>query len=76
MKHQSTEFDLSHYEISGRHDVRPLVINTLMTYLQLARILETTGPFYTAYQFKPMRPSKAILAAYPPNSADFLKSLF
>ena len=46
-------FDVSTYDLSGDHDIRPLVVETLLTYLELEGILESTGPFYTEYKFKP-----------------------
>jgi ATP-dependent DNA helicase RecQ len=39
------EFDLSIYELSRTHDVRPHVVSTLLTYLELLEIIETTARF-------------------------------
>ena len=76
VKRQDTTFDLSHYEISQQNDVRPLVINTLMTYLQLAGIIETTSPFYNEYLFKPKTTAAAILSKFSGDPYDFLKGVF
>ena len=51
------EFDLSLYDLSRAHDVRPLVVDTLLTYLELADVIESTEPFYNEYQFAPLKPS-------------------
>ncbi|MFT7511286.1 MAG: ATP-dependent DNA helicase RecQ [Candidatus Omnitrophota bacterium] len=71
-----TEFSLSHYEISGQNDVRPLVVSTLMTYLSLDGLIETTSPFYTGYQFAPKRSQNQILGAFKGDPLNFLTRLF
>jgi len=47
----ASEFDVSVYELSRAHDVRPVVVETLLTYLELADVIEATEPFYNEYQF-------------------------
>jgi ATP-dependent DNA helicase RecQ len=42
-------FDVSTYELSGAHDIRPLVVDTVLTYLELDGVIESTGPFYSEY---------------------------
>ncbi len=69
-------FSLSIHETSGNCDIRPLVVNTLLTYLELEGILESTGPFYTSYKFIPHRPSAEILARFDPERAAFLRNMF
>src|SRR6202035_2316742 len=44
------QFDVSLYELSRTHDVRPLVIETLLTHLELEDVIEATEPFYNEYQ--------------------------
>ena len=75
LKHDG-EFDVSLYELSRFHDVRPLVVTTLLAYLELADVIETTAPFYTEYQFQPLKPSKEILAKFDAERAEFLGQLF
>ncbi len=70
------EFDVSTYELSRTYDLRPLVLNTLLTYLELAGVLEATNSFYNEYQFQPLRPSAEILARFDPERASFLHELF
>src|SRR5262249_44116571 len=53
--------DVSLHDLAGNHDVRPLVINTLLTYLELDGYLESGTPFYARYQFQPQATSKEIL---------------
>ncbi len=69
-------FDISLYELSTKHDIRMLVVKTLLTYLELKNVLESTGPFYSEYKFKPLRTSEEIFARVGEQRADFLKKLF
>lgn len=69
-------FDVSAYELSGRHDIRPLVVETLLTYLELAAVIHSTGPFYNEYKFQPHRPSTEILKHFDPRRVEFLKRVF
>jgi ATP-dependent DNA helicase RecQ len=69
-------FDLSTYELSGTHDVRPLVAETMLTYLEIGGVLEGTGPFYNEYKFQPLRPSAEILSGFDARRAEFLRSVF
>ena len=70
------EFDLSTYDLSQAHDVRPLVVSTLLTYLELEGIIEATGPFHAEYKFKSDRSWEAILEGFDPSRRDFLAGIF
>jgi ATP-dependent DNA helicase RecQ len=70
------EFDLSASELSRQHDIRPLVVSTLLTYLELADVIEATAPFYNDYQFQPQRTSAEILAKFDAGRATFLRGVF
>jgi ATP-dependent DNA helicase RecQ len=71
-----TAFDLSEYQLSGQFDVRPLVVKTLLTYLELDGYLVSTGPFYSEYKFQPLKPSVEIFACFSGERAEFLKAVF
>jgi ATP-dependent DNA helicase RecQ len=73
---QGTEFDISVYDLAQRHDVRDLVVKTLLTYLELDGILQSTGSFYAEFKFKPQRPSAEILVQFDPQRAEFLRGVF
>ena len=73
---QGDEFDVSHFELSALFDIRPLVISTVFTYLELRGILHATGPFYGSYKVKLNRPLEAICAGFDPPRAAFLQDLF
>jgi len=69
-------FDVSEYELSYDHDVRLLVVKTLLTYLELENVIHATSPFYSEYKFQPLRSSEAILARFDRRRAEFLRSVF
>lgn len=69
-------FDVSIYELSGQFDVRPIVVKTLLTYLELDGIIHSTGPFYRELRFKPLRKSEDIFARFDRNRAGFLRQIF
>jgi ATP-dependent DNA helicase RecQ len=73
---QGPQFDISTYELSGRHDMKLVVIETLLTYLELDNILAATGMFYTEYRFQPVRSSAEILRGFNAPRAEFLRRVF
>jgi ATP-dependent DNA helicase RecQ len=73
---QGSEFDLATYDLSGKHDVRPLVVSTLLTYLELEGIVEATGPFYAEYKFKTDRSLDDVVARFDPKRQAFLAGVF
>ncbi len=70
------QFDVSTYELSNLHDIRLLVVRTLLTYLELTGYLEGGTPFYSTYQFKPLQSSTEILARFQGERRDFLAKVF
>ncbi len=68
--------DVSTYELSDRHDLRPLVVKTILTYLELDGILQSTGPFYSMMKFQPQKSSAAILSQFDARRAAFLGQVF
>ena len=73
---QGAAFDVSEYDLSSRHDVRPLVVKTLLAYLELEGAIRATGSFFTEYRFQPQRPSKEMLARFDADRAEFLHRVF
>ncbi|MBN2024747.1 MAG: RecQ family ATP-dependent DNA helicase [Pirellulales bacterium] len=69
-------FDVSVFDLSAEHDVRDLVVRTLLAYLELEDVLQATSPFYSEYKFQPQRSSQEILGRFDPSRAEFLKSVF
>ena len=70
------EFDVSTYDLSRAHDLRPLVVTTLFAYLELADVVAATAPFYTEYRFQPLRPMEEIIGKFDGERAEFLRRLF
>ena len=70
------QFDVSYYELSQAHDIRILVIRTLLTYLELQGYLEGGTPFYSSYQFKPILSSQQILDKFEGDRREFLLNVF
>ncbi len=75
LQHEGT-FDVSTYDLAQAHDMRPLVVDTLLTYLELEGAIEATGAFYSSYQFVPNKPSSEILSRFDSERAEFLKKVF
>ncbi len=73
---QPEQFDLSVHELSGLFDVRPLVINTLLTYLELEGVIRATSPFYTEYKVGFITPQDGVIAQFDGERAAFLAALF
>ena len=73
---QGEEFDVSYYDLSRAHDIRLLVVRTLMTYLELLGYLEGGTPFYSEYRFQPRMPSEQILAKFQGERRQFLLNIF
>ena len=69
-------FDVSLYDLSARHDIRQLVVRTLLTYLELDGYLEEGTPFYARYQLRPLMSSADILAQFAGERREFLATLF
>ncbi len=73
---QGETFDVAHYELAGLFDIRPLVVATIFTYLELKGVLQATGPFYDSYKIRFNRPLDEILAGFDAQRAAFLSELF
>jgi ATP-dependent DNA helicase RecQ len=74
--HAGDAFDASLQDLSARHDVRPLVVRTLLTYLELGGVLRQGTPFYAGYEMKPLRPVPEIVADFPGEPGKLVAGLF
>ena len=72
----SGQFDLSLYELSGRHDIRQLVVRTLLVQMELNGYLQELTPFYSRYQFQPLASSSEILSRFEDERRQFLTAVF
>ncbi|MCX6857688.1 MAG: RecQ family ATP-dependent DNA helicase [Verrucomicrobia bacterium] len=73
---QGQEFDFSLYDLSQSTDIRPLVIETVLTNLELTGVLRPLGMFYSSYQFRFLQPEARILSGHKPERQAFLKRVF
>jgi ATP-dependent DNA helicase RecQ len=70
------QFDVAEYDLSTRHDVRPLVLKTVLTYLELDGFLKQGTPFYAGYSIRPTSGElDDVFAGFDPARADFLRRL-
>jgi ATP-dependent DNA helicase RecQ len=75
-REDGAQFDVAEYDLSTRHDVRPLVLKTILTYLELEGFLRQGTPFYAGYGVRPVGESFAeAFAAFDDGRADFLRRL-
>ncbi len=69
------EVEVGLVSLGGRHDVRPLVLRTALTYLELGGALRQATPRYAGYEVKLLRPLVDILGALPRTSSQFLEDV-
>src|SRR5205085_12021062 len=60
------------FALGDRHDVRPLVLPTALTYLELAGVVRQGTPFYAGYKVRLLRPKDELLAAFSGEPRAFL----
>src|SRR5262249_25899494 len=71
------QFAVSEYELSTRYDIRPLVLKTVLTYLELDGLLRQGTPFYAGYRLRPAGGGTLddVYAAFDAARAAFLRRL-
>ncbi|MCW2974720.1 MAG: recQ2, partial [Actinomycetia bacterium] len=70
------QFDVAEYALSTRHDIRPLVLKTILTYLELEGFLRQGTPFYAGYGVRPLGGSfDEAFRGFDDGRADFLQRL-
>jgi ATP-dependent DNA helicase RecQ len=71
---EGEQFAISEYDLSSRHDVRPLVLKTILTYVELDGYLAQGTPFYAGYAVRPLSDSfDEVFAGFNAERADFLR---
>ena len=73
---QGEEFSISRYDLSISKDIRPMVISTALTYLELEKVIIPKGPFYAGYRVQLLRDFEDVLAGHTPGRQHFLTKLF
>ena len=69
------KFDVSPYDLSTICDIRPSVVSTVMTYLEIDGIIEATGSHYATYRARLLRPEEKILAGRSASERKLLQRL-
>ncbi len=67
--------DVAPRELGDRHDLRPLVLRTALTYLELAGALRKGTPFYAGYEFRPLKGIDAVLEAFEGEHGEFVAGI-
>lgn len=70
------EFHISRYDLSQETDIRPLVVETVITYLELEGLLQPTRTFYESTQVQFLRQEAAVLQGHTDERRQFLTQLF
>ncbi len=73
---QGDDFSISRYDLSGTKDIRPLVIATALTYLELEGVLIAGGPFYGSFMVNFVSSMQQIMAGYSADRQAFLTKMF
>lgn len=69
-------FSVSRYDLSQSRDIRPTVVATALTYLELAGVLIPQGPFYGGFRVQLLRDFEQVLAGHSEERKRFLTRLF
>ncbi|MEM9282302.1 MAG: ATP-dependent DNA helicase RecQ [Verrucomicrobiota bacterium] len=70
------DFSISRYDLSQSKDIRPTVVSTALTYLELDGTLEPLGPFYGGYRVQLLQSREQVLAGHTEDRRRFLDRLF
>ncbi len=73
---RGTEFDISRWELSQSSDIRPLVVETVLTQMELEGLLKPVRAFYESFQITQVHPEAKIIAGHTPERREFLTRLF
>ena len=70
------ELEIALFSLGGDHDIRPHVLRTALTYLELLGVLRQGTPFHAGYRVRPRIPLAEILGRLPPAKRKFVERLF
>ncbi len=73
---QGERISLSRYELSRSRDLRPTVLETALTYLELDGVLVAEGPSYSGSELRLLRPFEETLAGCDRSQKEQLRRLF
>ncbi|MBU8897973.1 RecQ family ATP-dependent DNA helicase [Corallococcus sp. H22C18031201] len=64
------------FALGQRHDLRPLVLRTALTYLELAGVLRQGTPYYAGYKVRPLVSLEELSGRFQGERARFVRDLF
>ncbi|WP_437585860.1 RecQ family ATP-dependent DNA helicase [Sorangium sp. So ce1000] len=70
------QVELGLHALGTRHDVRPLVLRTALTYLELMGAVRQLTPYYAGYEVRLHRRLEEVIASVKGEPARFLEALF
>jgi ATP-dependent DNA helicase RecQ len=70
------EFDVNLRTLGADHDVRPLVLRTALTYLELMGVVRQGTPFYAGYKVRWHLPVEEIAARFGGERGSFVAGIF
>lgn len=73
---QGDEFDISRYDLSRTTDIRPLVLETVITYLEKEKILAPAGMFHSKFQIAFRHSEERVIAGHTAQRQAFLRKIF
>ncbi|MDP2341188.1 MAG: RecQ family ATP-dependent DNA helicase [Deltaproteobacteria bacterium] len=73
---RGASFELELHPLGDTHDLRPLVLRTALTHLELLGILRQGTPFYASYRVRPLLAVDDIVAKFKGEKGAFIASLF
>ena len=73
---QGDEFDISRYDLSRATDIRPLVLETVITYLETEKILAPAGMFYSKLQIAFRHAEDRVIAGHTAERQRLLRGIF
>ena len=72
---KDSHVDMSLSEASVQFDIKPIVLSTIMTYLELQGFLKAQTPYYQSYEFKTLVPWEDVLQSVPEDRRAFLNGI-
>jgi ATP-dependent DNA helicase RecQ len=70
------ELDVNLLQLANRHDIRPLVLRTALTYLELQGVLRQGTPFYAGYKARLREPLERIAGRFAGERARLVRAIF
>ncbi|HEX6070674.1 MAG TPA: ATP-dependent DNA helicase RecQ [Longimicrobiaceae bacterium] len=70
------ELELNLYALGRDHDIRPHVLRTALTYLELLGVLRQGTPFHAGYRLRPRIPLAELIGRLPASRRSFVERLF